>query len=169
MKLEREAMQHYLDTTWKLKAETADWEILGDDIEDMSVEMNSDTEQKQNILGQTKTTDKGYKPSMDAEPYYADPEKKLYPKIKSIALDRLTGDKCKTLMLEVVIEDTEAAKHIAYVQEVLVKVKSYGGGTEGLDFPFTVSDNGKRTKGYVTKESIAAGKPVFTAGEIEAA
>ena len=169
MKLEREAMQNYLDTTWKLKAETADWEILGDDIEDMSVEMNSDTEQKQNILGQTKTTDKGYTPSMDAEPYYADPEKKLYPKIKSIALDRLTGDKCKTLMLEVVIDDTEAAKHIAYVQEVLVKVNSYGGGTEGLDFPFTVSDNGRRTKGYVTKESIAAGKPVFTAGEIEAA
>ena len=169
MKLEREAMQHYLDTTWKLKTETADWEILGDDIEDMSVEMNADTDQKKNILGQTKTIDKGYTPSMDAEPYYADPEKKLYPKIKSIALDRLTGDKCKTLMLEVVIEDTEAAKHIAYVQEVLVKVKSYGGGTEGLDFPFTVSDNGKRTKGYVTKESIAAGKPVFTAGEIVAA
>ena len=92
---------------------------------------------------------------MDADPYYADPTKKIYPKVRSIALDRLKGDQCNTLMLEVIIEDTEATKHLAYVQQVMVKVKSYGGDTEGVNFPFTVS-----------AESVKAGKPVFAEGEI---
>ena len=169
MKLTREAMRNYLDPSFKndlSAASTADWEILGDDIEEMSVEMNPDTEQKKNILGETKTVDKGYEPSMDADPYYADPTKKIYPKVRSIALDRLKGDQCNTLMLEVIVEDTEATKHLAYVQQVMVKVKSYGGDTEGVNFPFTVSENGSRVKGYVTAESVKTGKPVFAEGEI---
>lgn len=166
MKLERAALAHYLDYSFKGAAETATWEILGDDIEEMSVELNPDTETKKTILGQTKIQDNGYEPSMDADPYYADPEKNLYPKIRDIALDRLKGDKCKTLMLETIIEDTGATKHLAYVQEVMVKPQSYGGDTSGINIPFNVSENGKRTKGYVTAESMKTGNPVFTEGEI---
>ena len=66
-KLEREALAHYLDTTWKMKPDTAEWEVLGDDIEEMSVELNPDTEQKKTILGKTRTTDNGYQPSMSAD------------------------------------------------------------------------------------------------------
>ena len=44
-KLEREALMHYLDASFKKAAETAEWAILGDDIEEMSVELNPDTEQ----------------------------------------------------------------------------------------------------------------------------
>lgn len=47
-------------------------------------------------------------------------------------MGRLKGDACKTLMLEVIVEDTEAVKHLAYAQEVLVKPQSYGGGAEGV-------------------------------------
>ena len=70
-KLNREAIGHYLDTGFHSKvADVAEavFEIIGDDIEEMSVELNSDTEQIKNILGQTKTRDNGYTPSMDAEP-----------------------------------------------------------------------------------------------------
>lgn len=167
MKLEREALAHYLDYSFKGKAETATWEILGDDIEDMAMELNPDTETKKNIIGQTRTSDKGYEPSMTADPFYADPSKKLYPKIREIALDRLKGDKCKTLLLEVIVEDTSVTKHLAYVQEVIVKPQSYGGDTEGVNIPFNILEDGKRTKGYVTKESLSAGNPVFAEGEIE--
>lgn len=165
-KLDREALAHYLDTSFKMKEETATWEILGDDIEDMSVELNPDTEQKRNILGKMRTTDNGYTPSMSADPFYADPSKKLYPKIRDIALNRLKGDACRTLMLEVIVEDTAAVKHLAYVQEVMVKPQSYGGDT-GVNIPFDVTDDGERTKGYVTAESLKTGTPVFAAGEIE--
>lgn len=169
MKLEREALRNYLDYSFKRDLKSATWEVLGDDIEDMSVNLNPDTDQKTNILGKTKVVDKGYKPTMTADPYYADPEKKIYPKIREIAMDRLKGDKCKTLMLEVIVEDTSAAKHLAYVQEVLVKPQSYGGDTEGLGFPFEVQEDGDRTKGYVTSESLKSGSPVFTEGTIDAA
>ncbi|MFR7387549.1 MAG: hypothetical protein ACLUTU_00715 [Blautia faecis] len=166
MKLEREALAHFLDTSWGSDPAKAAWEILGEDIDDMSVDLNPDTETKENILGKTKVTDKGYQPSMSADPFYADPASKLYPKIREIAMGRLKGDACKTLMLEVIVEDTEAVKHLAYAREVLVKPQSYGGGTEGVNFPFNVHENGARTKGYVTAESLKTGNPVFEAGEI---
>lgn len=165
MKLNREALAHYLDTSFKNQAQSAEWEIIGDDIEEMSVELNPDTETTKTILGETKTKDNGYEPSMDADPFYADPDKKLYPKLRDIALQQLKGDACKTLMLEVIVEDTEADNHLAFVQEVIVKPQSYGGDTGGINIPFNVSFNGKRTKGYVSAESLAS-KPVFTAGEI---
>ena len=169
MKLEREALMHYLDASFKKTPTTAEWAVLGDDIEEMSVELNPDTEQKRTILGKTVTADNGYAPSMSADPFYADPASKLYPKIREIAFNRLKGEACKTLMLEVIVEDTAAEKHLAYVQEVMVKPQSYGGDTTGVNIPFDVTDDGERTKGYVTAESLKSGNPVFAAGEIVAA
>ena len=166
MKLNREALAHYLDYSFKRIISSATWEIIGDDIEEMSNELNPDMETLKNILGQTKTQDNGYEPTMDADPFYADPEKKLYPMIRDIALDRKKGDACKTLMLEVVVEDTDATNHLAYVQEVIVKPQSYGGDTAGLNIPFQVSEDGKRTKGYVTATSVKSGNPEFTEGAI---
>lgn len=167
-KLNREALAHYLDTSFGLDASKAEWEIIGDDIEEMSVEMNPDTESLKNILGQTKTKDNGYEPSMSADPFYADPDKKLYPKIRDIALQQIKGDKCRTLMLEVIVEDTEATNHLAFVQEVMVKPQSYGGDASGLNIPFDVSFDGSRKKGYVTAETLKTGNPTFTEGDIPA-
>lgn len=165
-KLNREALAHYIDTAWNKKvadASKAVFEIIGDDIEEMSVELNADTSQVKNILGQTRTQDNGYSPSMDADPFYADPDKKLYPKLRDIAMERLKGDDCKTLMLEVIVEDMEASTHVAYLREVTVKPTSYGGGTEGFNIPFNVSEDGAWEKGTVTAESVKNGAPVFTA------
>ena len=66
-------------------------------------------------------------------------------------------------MLEVIVEDTEAETHLAYVSEVKVTPTSYGGGTEGFNIPFTVDFDGAYAKGTVTAESVKAGAPVFTA------
>jgi hypothetical protein len=167
-KLNREALAHYLDTAWNktvADASKAVFEIIGDDIEDMSVELNSDTEQTKNILGQTKTMDNGFSPTMSADPFYADPEKQLYTKLRDIAMKRQKGADCQTLMLEVIVEDTEAETHAAYVREVIVKPTSYGGGTEGFNIPFEVSENGAWAEGTVTAASLKTGKPVFTATE----
>ena len=171
-KLNREALAHYLDTAWNKKVTdvgTAVFEILGDDIEDMSVEMNADTSQIKNILGQTKTTDNGFAPSMSADPWYANTDSKLYPRMRDIVLEQLTGDERKTLMLEVIVEDVEAENYLAYVREVKVTPTSYGGGTEGFNIPFTVDFDGAFVKGTVTAASVKAGVPVFTAGDASAA
>lgn len=164
-KLNREALAHYLDTKWNKKVAdvgTSVFEIIGDDIEDMSVELNAETSQSKNILGQTKTVDNGFSPTMDADPWYANTDSGLYEHLRDIAMERLKGDDCKTLMLEVIIEDAESPTHPAYLREVTVKPTSYGGGTEGFNIPFNVSEDGAWKKGTVTAESVKAGAPVFT-------
>lgn len=164
-KLAREALAHYLDTgmhpTYMSSgsAVTPSWEIIGDDIEDMSMELNPDTDTFKNILGQTKVTDNGYEATMDADPFYADPSSTLYTKLRDIALYRKKGDDCRTLLLEVLIENPAASSHLAYVREVVVKPQSYGGGTEGVNIPFNVLENGASYKGTV---QIANGVPTFT-------
>ena len=166
MKLKREALAHYLDTKWNKKiadASKAVFEILGDDIEEMSVEMNPETEQKTNILGQTKTVDKGFTPTLSADPWYANTDSGLYEHMRDIVMEHISGDERKTLMLEVIVEDTEAETHTAYVREVKVTPTSYGGGTEGVNIPFTVDFDGAWKKGTVTAASVKEGAPVFTA------
>lgn len=165
-KLNREALAHYLDTAWNKKiadASKAVFEILGEDIEEMSVEMNPETEQRKNILGHTKTIDSGFMPTLSADPWYANTDSKLYPHMKEIVFEQLKGDERKTLMLEVVVEDTQAETHTAYLREVKVTPTSYGGGTEGFNIPFTVDFDGAYVKGTVTAASVKAGAPVFTA------
>ena len=82
MKLAREALAHFLDSSWKKDPTKAEWEIIGEDIEDMSVDLNPDVSSKKTILGKTKTSDKGYEPSISADPYYAEPSMKIYPHIR---------------------------------------------------------------------------------------
>ena len=135
------------------------WFLVGKDIEEMSVELNPDTETKKNILGETTVQDNGYETNMSADPYYANPEDAIYPKIKDIAFKRLTGDKCKTKILEVIVEDDEATEHEAYVEDVIIKPQSYGGGTAGVNIPFEVLFDGNRKEGTVT---IVNGVVTFT-------
>lgn len=42
-----------------------------------------------------------------------------------------------------------------------------GGGTEGVNFPFNVLEDGTRIEGYVTSESLKTDAPVFTEGSID--
>lgn len=161
MKLEREALMHFIDSTFAGDG-SPKWFLVGKDIEDMSVELNPDTQTTKNILGETTVKDNGYEPSMSADPYYANPEDAIYPKLRDIAMNRLKGDKCKTRLLEVIIEDTENPTHKAWIEDVIIKPQSYGGDTSGVAIPFDVLFDGNRKEGTV---SIDSGVPTFTPSE----
>lgn len=168
-KLKREALLHFIDTGMHphyyssgTTAVTPAWEVIGEDIEDMAVELNHDTESIKNILGQTKVRDNGYEPSFDADPFYADSSSTLYPALRDIVLQRLTGDDCKTILLEVILDPSDTTTHTAYCREVFVSPQSYGGDTVGINIPFTVTDDGAVIQGTVTAASILAGAPVFS-------
>lgn len=157
-KLERKAHALYVDASFGTGA--TDWFKVGKDIEDMSIDLGTDVETVENIWNETSVKDNGYKPQISADPYYADPSDAIYESLRDIALERKKGASCETKYLEVVIEDTEAESHLAYQEDCVVKPTSYGGGTEGLNIPFSVSPNGNRKKGTVT---FVSGKPSFTA------
>ena len=74
------------------------------------------------------------KPSLSVETYYANTEDAIYEKIKSIALDRLVGDDCKSKYLEVLIDKTEGP-YDAWMEDCIVKPQSYGGPQGGVNIP----------------------------------
>lgn len=160
-KLKRSALLHYLDTSFDTSTEIASvsWFLIGKDVEDMSVELNPNVTQKKNILDETSVEDEGYEPSFDVDTYFADPsDGAFYEKIKDIAMNRRTGDECKTRILEVLI-DKATGSFDAWVEDVVIKPQSYGGAQGGVRIPYNVSFCGNRQKGSVT---ITDKKPTFT-------
>lgn len=145
MKLEREAHGLYL----RFK-DTDAWQILGLGIDDMSVEMNGTYENGKDVTGQNYVTDTGYEPTIAVDPYKANTDDVIYPYIKNIAGDRLTGDKAKAKYLETWIDDPEATEHTAWMEDCYVDVTSYGGDTSALGIPFTIRPAGNRVRGKVT-------------------
>ena len=157
-KLKRSALIHYLDTGFNTGAEVtaADWFLIGKDVEDMSVNLNPSITIKKNILDETSVDDEGYEPSFDVDTYYANPDDgAFYEKIKAIAMERLTGDDCKTRVLEVLVDKT-AGPFDAWVEDVIVKPQTYGGAQGGVRIPYQVAFCGNRKKVSVT---IADKKP----------
>lgn len=158
MKLTRGAHLFYIDTSFGTG--TASWYLVGKDIEELSVDLGADTETFKNILDETSVRHNGYEPTIDAEPYYADPDDALYPKLKDIAMNRKKGDACKTKYLEVIVEDTEATSHSAWQEDCYIVPQSVGGDTSGFQIPFQVLPAGNRQAGSAT---LANKVPTFTA------
>lgn len=149
----------FIDTSFGTGT-TPSWYLVGKDIEDMSVDLGADTETIKNILDEVSVRHNGYEPSIEAEPFYADPSDPLYPKLKDIALNRKKGEDCKTKYLEVIVEDTKATSHSAWQEDCLIVPQSYGGDTSGFQIPFNVLPDGNRQQGTAT---LAGKVPTFTA------
>lgn len=162
-KLGRSALLHYLDTGFDTStADTAaDWFLIGKDVEDMSVNLNPSITTKKNILDETSVDDEGYEPSFDVDTYYANPSDGVfYDKIKNIAMNRLTGDDCKTKVLEVLVDMTEGP-YEAWVEDVIVKPQTYGGAQGGVRIPYQVAFCGNRKQ---VKVNIVNKKPTVQTG-----
>lgn len=156
-KLKRSALLHYLDATFG--GTVAEWFLIGKDVEDMSVELNPDTESTKNILDETSVTDNGYEPSIDVDTYYADPsDGTFYDNIRNIAMNRLTGDSCKTTIMEVLVDKTSGS-YDAWTEDVIIKPTSYGGAQGGVRIPYQISFCGNRKQVSVT---ISARKPTVS-------
>lgn len=161
-KLSRSHLKHFIDSTFG--GETPDWYKIGRDNSELAMELSPSSETVKNVLDETEVTDNGYEPSMSVDPYYARKDDSIYPKIKDIAFNRLTGDACKTKLLEVIIDKTEGPFD-AWTEDCIVKPQSYGGGQGGVTIPYTVTPCGNRIQGTVTIDSNK--KPVFTAKTLE--
>lgn len=159
MKLNRSQLIHFLNAT--PSAQAASWFKIGKDVEDMSVDMNAEITTQKNILDETASNHEGYEPSFAVDTYFADPDDAIYDLLEPIAMQRLKGDACKTQVLEVIIEDTSAASHEGYTEDVIIEVTSYGGAQGGVRIPYTVHFAGNRKAGTVAINATT-GVPTFT-------
>lgn len=130
--------------------------IIGDDIDDLSVEMNGSFEESKNILGQTRVTDNGYTPTISVESYHCDPKDKLYPYLKDLAMNRKSGVDAKCILREMIVDDGTDVDYAnnripaegfcnGWEQYCYVEIVSYGGAAgNALPITYTIHPCGER-------------------------
>lgn len=126
------------------------WEVLGVDNDDLSKELNPDTETSKNVLGETTFKHSGYEPEVSVDPYYADIESALYEKLKDAAIQEKYGDAdIKGYFVEVLFEEAAAGGVLTgtgYKRAAYIVPQSTGGDTAGLGIPFNVNPVGPMTQ-----------------------
>lgn len=157
MKAERKYLGHYLDAAFDTTYAACDYVRLGKDLEEFSEELNPDVETKKNILGENSVTHNGYEVSSDADPFYYEYDDAFSEKVMDIAMNRLTGDACKTTKVDVLLKpgegDTAPTVVGAWREDVYVIPNSVGGDTSGVQVPFTVHNAGNRVRGTFDLET----------------
>ena len=146
----RKYMAHYIDAAFATGNVTADYYRIGKELEEYTVDLNPDTETVKNILGDSTFRHNGYEPSADSDPYYANTDDPLFPKLQEFIDDLVTDDRMKTTAVEVHLwaeDETTAGTYVAYQQGCYVVPTSYGGDTSGYQIPFSVNYVGAKTKG----------------------
>lgn len=146
--IERKFLKHLINAT--PASETATYETLGKDLEELNVELNPEVESKKNILGETSVKVSSYEPQASVEPYYADKGTKLHTFLQDIIDNRKVLDDVKTDTLEVHCwEETSEASgvFVAYKESAMIEITSYGGDTTGYQIPFNIHYLGDRIKG----------------------
>ena len=152
----------YIDASFG--SSTPDWFKVGKSLTSLAVELNPDVTVERNILDEVTATDNGYTPQSSVDPYHANPDDAIYGKLRDIAMNRLTGDACKTKIMEVIVEDDEATSHSAWTEDIVVKPTSVGGDTSGFSIPYDFYFDGGRKQGTVSYSSgdYKTGTPTFT-------
>lgn len=149
---ERKYLAHYLDSAFSADASATTYVRLGKDLEEYSVGLSPSVERKTNILGENSVVVSGYDVSTGVSPYYYDYDDALSEKVMDIAMNRTTGDGCKTTTVDVLLKpgataDAEPTVLWAYREDCYVVPESVGGNTTGVQIPFTIHRAGNRVKG----------------------
>ena len=156
--LERKYLLHFIDAAFDLTGEKTNYVRLGEHLDDLTVNMNPTVETSSNIWGETTARLNGYDVNASIAPFYITHDEALSEKLMEIVDNELTGDNCKTTVVDVWAKpgDTPDAPPVvvkAIRREVIVAVQSYGGNTSGVQYPFNLSGGTNRKKGSFDLES----------------
>ncbi len=135
--------------------EIKEWELIGDKVEEMALEMNPNVETVTDITGATTASLDKYEVQTSVSPMRAKKESKLFNILYEIVKDEKTLSDVEREFLCVNVFDTTttgvepdiATVYAAWTQMGVVAVQSYGGSTQGLDIPFNIHWTGKKTHG----------------------
>ena len=148
-------------------AASSPWEALGKDNDELSKELNAETETTANVLGETTFTHSGFEPEISLDPYYIDPGRKLYSWLRDIAINEKYDEAtCVGYFAECSFDTANAEKQImtgtANVRKAWYIPQSIGGDTSGASIPVNITPFGAPTKYYVSY-NMANNEPTFTA------
>lgn len=149
---ERKYLAHYIDSAFDTTYKATEYVRIGKDLEEYAVELNPDVETKKNILGENSVAVSGYEVSSSVDPYYYDYDEALSEKVMDIAMNRTTGDGCKTTTIDVLLKpgataDVAPTVVWAYREDCYLVPQSVGGDTTGIQIPFELHRAGNIVKG----------------------
>lgn len=145
-KIARKLVQDFINCT--PTENTATYEVLGTDLEELSVEFSADIEKKKNILGQESINVKGYEKEASVEPFIADTGSDLFKFLQDIIDNDKILDDVKTDVVRVKLyESATSGAYPAHKEEVYVEVVSAGGDTTAYQIPFNIHYTGIKTEG----------------------
>ncbi len=144
-----------------------EWEVLGVDNDDLSKELNPDTETGKNVLGETTFKHRGYEPEVSLDPYYADDSSALYDKLLAAAVQEKYGEEdIKGYFVEVLYTTASGTTltGTGYMRSAYIVPESTGGDTSGMGIPFKVTPVGPMTPVTVTYTLATRAVTITTVG-----
>ena len=145
-KIERKYLAHYINVS--VGSVAAQYELLGDELEEFTVEMSAQVEKKKNILGQNSISITGYEKTASVDTFYAKEGSALYNRLQTIVDSGLTLDDLKADVVDVKLWlKEEGETYQANKEEVYIEILSYGGDTSGYQIPFKLHYTGFKQKG----------------------
>lgn len=136
-------------------AASGGWEALGKDDDDLSKELNPDTETKKNVLGETTFEHRGYEPEIGMDSYYMDPSRVMYAHLLEVAMqekyseDDLLGYFAEAFFTAV-NEEAKTMTGYCFVRRAWFTPQSVGGDTSGYQIPFNINPTGPMEKKAIT-------------------
>lgn len=159
-KYERKYLAHLVEVTYTSGNSTLKkWVRLGQDLEEYSVDLNPDVEQKKNILGQSSVNIKGYEPSGSVDTFYAYYGDELFNQLFEAINKRTTGNGLKARVADVLLSG-DATVQSSYVEDCYLVPQSIG-GEDGVQIPFEIYYAGNRSD-YTANTTISNGVITIT-------
>ena len=123
------------------------WEALGKDNDNLTKDLNPDTEKSKNVLGESTFRHTGYEPEISLDPYYIDPSRKMYKRIMRNAIEeRYAENELKGYFAEAFFttanKETRTMTGYCYVRESWYVPQSTGGDTAAYGIPVTITPVG---------------------------
>lgn len=136
---------------WKPSSGSPVWEAIGKDNDELSKELNPDTESSKNVLGESTFTMSGYEPEVDVDPYYMDPTRTMYEHMLECALEEKYGEAdllglFAEAFFETVNAETKTMTGYCYVRDAWFVPQSVGGDTSGYAIPYNIHPVGAMEK-----------------------
>ena len=127
------------------------WEAIGKDNDDLSKELNPDTESSKNVLGETTFRHSGYEPEVGVDPYYIDPSRKMYERIKRNAIEENYGETdllgwFAEAYFETANKESRTMTGYCWVRQAWYVPQSVGGDTTAFAVPVNIHPVGAKVK-----------------------
>lgn len=151
--LARMYLGHMIDAAFDMTYAATNIIRLGKDLEELNFDMSPDIETVKNILNETSVRHNGFEPTAAVDPFYIESyDDALSEKVRQIAMNRITDDRCKTTYYDVWLLPPEEPSgkptvHSAWREDCMIIPQSYGGDTSGVQIPFEIRPCGNRVKG----------------------